>query len=72
MTNGSIKQEYRTARFTDYSVRFSPSEGDVDKGRVYFYKIEMVYNGKTIPFVGSENIIRVVLPPPNMAFAHRK
>ena len=45
---------------------------DLDQARVYLYKVEIVYNGVTIPLNGEENIIRVVLPPPNMSFAHRK
>ena len=70
--NGRDQQLYRSVNFTDYSVRYSPSDGGVDRGRVYLYKIEVVFNGVTIPLIGEDHIIRVVLPPPNMAFAHRK
>ncbi len=70
--NGKDQQLHRTVNFTDYSVRYSPSDGEVDRGRVYLYKIEVVFNGVTIPLIGEDHIIKVVLPPPNMAFAHRK
>ena len=70
--NGKDQYIPRIAKFTDYSVRYAPSNGSEDRARVYLYKVELVFNGITIPLMGEDQIIKVILPPPNMAFAHRK
>jgi hypothetical protein len=66
---------YDIATFTDYSVRFSDSNGDIDRARVYYYKVVPVYNGKELIYEDSTNpnhhILRVTLPPRNMALVHR-
>lgn len=63
------------ATFTDYSVKFSTSNGDVDRARIYYYKIVPIYNGKELQYEDSSNpnhhIVRVTLPPKNMALVHR-
>jgi hypothetical protein len=62
--------------FTDYSVKFSGSNGEVDRARTYWYKIVPVFNNTELiadqgdPYP-AHNIIRVTLPPKNMALVHR-
>lgn len=70
--NGLSSYNPRTVSFTDYSVMNVDSVNDVDQARVYLYKVELVFNGITIPLIDDDNIIKIVLPPPNMSFAHRK
>jgi hypothetical protein len=60
--------------FIDYDF---PSHPD-DEGRIYYYRIEAYINGKHLDYApnnlqvsSSDLIIRVVLPPKNMAFMHR-
>lgn len=61
--------------FTDYSVKFSGSNGEVDRARTYWYKIIPVFDGKELVYDPDSNqkhhIIRVTLPPRNMALVHR-
>ena len=61
--------------FTDYSVKFSGSSDEIDRARVYYYKIIPVFDGKELDYGTSGNsthhIIKVTLPPRNMALVHR-
>ncbi|MGE3609950.1 MAG: fibronectin type III domain-containing protein [Bacteriovoracaceae bacterium] len=68
----------RMAFFTDYSVMSldeshdSTNEIDVDRARIYYYKIVPLFNSKLLSYNGKSNhIVRVTLPPPNMALVHR-
>lgn len=67
--------------FTDYSVSASlPTDAGkiVEKARVYYYKVIPVINGVEVKLAAAasgsiipQNIIRVVLPPPNMSLVSR-
>jgi hypothetical protein len=67
--------------FTDYSVQHAGEEEialqktGVDLARTYHYKIIPVFNGKEIQYDDSTNpnhhIIKVILPPKNMALVNR-
>lgn len=62
--------------FTDYSVKFSGNAGEVDRARTYWYKIVPIFNGNELTYDPNSNtanhhIIRVTLPPRNMALVHR-
>ena len=66
------------ASFTDYSVATSgtdPNYPDADRARIYYYKIVPIYNGNELIYTDSTNpthhIVRVTLPPKNMALVHR-
>src|SRR5690606_18506732 len=69
----------RMAFFTDYSVKaleetYNPENGlEYDRARIYYYKIVPVFDGKELTFIGNSqhNIVKVTLPPPNMALVHR-
>lgn len=68
----------RMAFFTDYSVQAldeyheSITARDIDRARIYDYKIVPVFDGKTLGYDSpNHNIVRAVLPPPNMALVHR-
>jgi len=65
----------KVGEFIDYSVKFSDSNGSTERARTYWYKIIPVFNGKDLKFERSQsnpqNIIKVVLPPPNMGLIHR-
>ena len=58
--------------FTDYSVKFAKTTSEIERGRVYWYKIVPIFNGTPLAYSDSENIIKVTLPPPNMALVHRR
>jgi|GEM_PF-821943 len=65
--------------FTDYSVKYSHPYGDgdalnddVERARVYYYKIVPLFNGTPLTWSNTENMLKVTLPPPNMALVHRK
>lgn len=68
----------RMAFFTDYSV-YSLEEFfdngkqlEVERARNYFYKIVPVFNNQEITYSSpSHHIVKVTLPPPNMALVHR-
>lgn len=68
---------FNAVTFTDYSVSASlrSSLNDADRARVYYYKVVPVINGSEIQFQQTsgvpQNIIKVVLPPPNMAYVSR-
>lgn len=62
------------SEFTDYNFSTHPD----DEGRIYYYRIEAYLNGKHLDYAPNNTqaatadlIIRVVLPPKNMAFMHR-
>lgn len=62
--------------FTDYSVQALEADGLVERARVYYYKVVPVFDNIEVKFndEGSalpHNVIRVTLPPPNMALVHR-
>lgn len=68
----------RMAFFTDYSVSslkeyHDATQGrDIDRARVYYYRIVPVFNGTILKVANSNaNIVKVTLPPPNMALVHR-
>lgn len=68
----------RMAFFTDYSVKAlydthdAASGRDIDRARTYYYKIVPIFNGKTLKYSSpAHSIVRVTLPPPNMALVHR-
>lgn len=63
------------ASFTDYSVQYAAESGEVDRARIYWYKIVPVFNGKEVSYSDIKNpshhVVRVTLPPRNMALVHR-
>ena len=69
----------RMAFFTDYSVKAlsevhdATAGRDIDRARVYYYKIVPVFDGKETNYVGNSkhNIVKVTLPPANVALVHR-
>lgn len=68
----------RMAFFTDYSVKAleevhdSTKKIDVERARTYYYKIVPVFNGHNLNYSNKhDHIVRVTLPPPNMALVHR-
>jgi hypothetical protein len=68
----------RMAFFTDYSVSSlkeyhdATNGRDVDRARVYYYRIVPIFNGQTLKYSNTNaNIVKVTLPPPNMALVHR-
>ncbi len=66
----------KMAFFTDYSARALESNAQVDRARLYLYKIVPVYQGMELSYdddrENPHHILRVTLPPPNMALIHRK
>lgn len=77
--SGSVK--FNGVIFTDYSVAASqPTDAShtTERARVYYYKVVPVVNGIEVKLANGpsgsiipQNIIRVVLPPPNMSFVSR-
>lgn len=66
------ENKFNVGSFTDYSVQNYISSGDTDKARIYYYKIVPYFNGQPIAIENIEqSIIKVVLPPPNMALVNR-
>lgn len=67
----------RMAFFTDYSVQaiYTDPEGK-ERGRILWYKIVPYFGKKALSVTGAgvtgDNIIKVVLPPPNMALVKRE
>lgn len=68
----------RMAFFTDYSVKAlsevhdSATGRDIERARTYYYKIAPVFDGNVIKYsTGTHHIVKVTLPPPNMALVHR-
>lgn len=73
--NNDVSLTEQIIFFTDYSVKFSGSNGEVDRARTYWYKIIPIFDGKELIYDPDSNqkhhIIRVTLPPRNMALVHR-
>ena len=65
----------KMVKFTDYSVKAIAPNGTIDRGRVYYYKIVPVFNGREIVYEDalnpSHHIIKVILPPKNMSLVNR-
>ncbi|HXH73752.1 MAG TPA: hypothetical protein VNJ08_02235 [Bacteriovoracaceae bacterium] len=68
----------RMVFFTDYSVQAmdevhdAPTAKDIDRARIYDYKIVPIFDGKALTYATpNQNVVRVTLPPPNMALVHR-
>jgi len=68
----------RMGFFTDYSVQAleeyhdTANKRDLERARVYHYKIVPYFDGKALTYASSnKHIIKVTLPPPNMALVHR-
>jgi hypothetical protein len=57
--------------FTDYSVQSYEDNGNVDRARVYWYRVVPYLGGEPLVEPDGLNVIRVTLPPPNMALVHR-
>ncbi|PIK14822.1 fibronectin type III domain-containing protein [Halobacteriovorax sp. JY17] len=63
--------------FTDYSVKAEKlSSTYTERARIYQYKVVPIFDGKELTMVSSSNnpthnIIKITLPPPNMALVHR-
>lgn len=72
--NGA-EQIFKVGNFVDYSVKAMASEDNIERARVYYYKIVPVFNGTEleVPTTNgiAENIVTVTLPPPNMGLVHR-
>ena len=68
----------RMAFLTDYSVQameevFDASKNiEIERARNYFYKIVPVFNNQELTHVSPDHhIVKITLPPPNMALVHR-
>lgn len=68
----------RMAFFTDYSVKAlsethdAATGKDIERARNYYYKIVPIFDGQIITYTTqNQNIVRVTLPPKNMAIVHR-
>lgn len=63
----------RIAFFTDYSVKNVDVTSLDTQARIFWYKIVPVYNNHELVYSNAKpaNIIKVTLPPPNMALVHR-
>jgi hypothetical protein len=62
--------------FTDYSVKYTPSNNTVSKARTYWYRVVPVFDDMELPWddetsFSPAHMVKVVLPPPNMALVHR-
>lgn len=73
--NAPAAQSQRMGFFTDYSVLYTHAMQDISRARLYLYKIVPVYAGREIKYDDNSSsphhIIRVTLPPANMALIHR-
>jgi hypothetical protein len=71
MKIGSTTSSVFYAEFIDYTV--DRSDVSPTSTKVYWYKVEAVLNGGVIPFENNsvDSIVKVTLPPPNMALVHR-
>lgn len=68
-------KEEKTTRmvfFTDYSVKQATASTLRDRARVYWYRIEPYFNGRKVILTNPKQaMVKVTLPPPNMALVHR-
>ena len=74
----AVATSVRMAFFTDYSVKSlseyhdADNKLDVERARTYHYKIVPIFDGQSLTYASTKNhIVRVTLPPPNMALVHR-
>ena len=75
----SASTTVRMAFFTDYTVQNLEAvessdhlKNGTEQARVYWYKIVPYFNGKTVSYTNpNAAVVRVTLPPPNMALVHR-
>jgi hypothetical protein len=69
---------YEGVSFVDYSVKNeenSPTDNLISRAKILYYRINPVYDGNELEFVDSaskDHIIKVTLPPPNMALVDRR
>ena len=75
---GASTVNKKMAFFTDYSVSAlseihdSTNARDVDRARVYYYRIVPMFDGQALTYSNTNrNIVKVTLPPANMALVHR-
>ncbi|EQC45235.1 fibronectin type III domain protein [Bacteriovorax sp. BSW11_IV] len=65
----------KAVMFTDYSVKHAGLDGNSARARVYYYKVVPVFNGEELRYerenTNPQHIIKVTLPPENMALVHR-
>ncbi|MFG1499839.1 fibronectin type III domain-containing protein [Halobacteriovorax sp. XZX-3] len=70
-----VLETYRAVMFTDYSVKHIQAGDDFNHARVYYYKVVPVFRGVELEYeretTNPQHIIKVVLPPENMALVHR-
>lgn len=63
------------SQFIDYSLvhPYNADPSKVNEGSIYYYKVEAFINGNKVNYFGTyaDAVVRVVLPPANMSFAHR-
>jgi hypothetical protein len=64
--------------FTDYSVQAleevhdAANAREIDRARIYYYKIVPIFNEQQLDYsTQNHNLVKVTLPPPNMALVHR-
>lgn len=71
--NNKVLSRISVATFTDYSVKASKRKGEVSRGRIYYYKIVPIFKGHELLWnnATAQNIIKVILPPENMAYVSR-
>jgi hypothetical protein len=74
--NNKTATSSSVVKFTDYSVStLASDDGVTDKARVYYYKIVPVFDGSELVYSDtinpSHNIIKIILPPKNMALINR-
>lgn len=66
---------YKAVMFTDYSVRHIKAADDHNRARVYYYKVVPVFKGVELTYeretTNPQHIVKVVLPPENMALVHQ-
>jgi hypothetical protein len=70
---GSITE--KMVFFTDYSAAYHESVDEFQYARTYWYRIVPVFDGKELSYnevsTTPHNMVRVTLPPANMALVHR-
>ncbi len=66
---------FKAVMFTDYSVKSLRDENEFNRARIYYYKVVPVFKGSELEYdrenENPQHIIKVVLPPENMALVHR-
>jgi len=72
--NGGLNP-YDEVIFTDYSVSNGGYSGEAARAKIYYYRIEPIFNGFPIEYddpSSTDHIIKITLPPPNMAYVDRR